>query len=156
MRVGPKTFSFAKSIFLLFWAPKIKYMMDKTLHEHSTQFLDTLTTVPFIYDLACTGCIKHDMESKANNVRIGDYILKTKIKEGSFSTVWRAEHIFNGKEVAVKQVLVSKLNPRLKACFDCEINFLSSVNHPHIIRLFHIFQVQLFPFSIYNSLSPLL
>ncbi|XP_057418030.1 serine/threonine-protein kinase ATG1t [Lotus japonicus] len=68
------------------------------------------------------------------------YILKSKIGEGSSSAVWRAEQRPSGEEVAVKQVLLSKLNPRLKACLDCEINFLSSVNHPNIIRLLNFFQ----------------
>lgn len=71
------------------------------------------------------------------------YILKSKIGEGSSSAVWRAEQRPSGEEVAVKQVLLSKLNPRLKACLDCEINFLSSVNHPNIIRLLNFFQVLL-------------
>ncbi|XP_022632402.1 serine/threonine-protein kinase ATG1t isoform X4 [Vigna radiata var. radiata] len=68
------------------------------------------------------------------------YLLKSKIGEGSYSLVWRAEQRQTGDDVAVKQVFLSKLNPRLKACLDCEINFLSSVNHPNIIRLFHFFQ----------------
>ncbi|TKY73863.1 CBL-interacting serine/threonine-protein kinase 23 [Spatholobus suberectus] len=68
------------------------------------------------------------------------YLLKSKIGEGPFSTVWRAEQIPSGEDVAVKQVLLSKLSPRLKSCLDCEINFLSSVNHPNIVRLLHLFQ----------------
>ncbi|XP_028766074.1 serine/threonine-protein kinase ATG1t [Neltuma alba] len=85
------------------------------------------------------------MESKAafiisKNVRVGDYILKMKIGEGSFSTVWRAQHALSGDEVAVKQVCLSRLNRRLKSSFDCEINLLSSVNHPNIIRLLDVFQ----------------
>jgi len=74
------------------------------------------------------------------------YLLKSKIGEGSYSLVWRAEQRQTGDDVAVKQVFLSKLNPRLKACLDCEINFLSSVNHPNIIRLLHFFQVLFFPF----------
>ncbi|KAG4389748.1 hypothetical protein GLYMA_06G150701v4 [Glycine max] len=74
-------------------------------------------------------------------VRNHCYLLKSKIGEGSFSAVWRAEQRPpTGDDVAVKQVFLSKLNPRLKACLDCEINFLSSVNHPNIIRLLHFFQ----------------
>ncbi|KAI9070621.1 hypothetical protein K1719_047419 [Acacia pycnantha] len=86
------------------------------------------------------GLVASNMESKAKNVRVGDYILKMKIREGSFSTVWRAEHVFSGDEVAVKQVCLSRLNRRLKSSFDCEIDFLSSVNHPNIIGLLEVFQ----------------
>ncbi|GAY63630.1 hypothetical protein CUMW_227180, partial [Citrus unshiu] len=58
----------------------------------------------------------------------------------SLSTVWKAEHLSSGDVVAVKQVYVEKLNKHLKSCLDCELNFLSSVNHPNIIRLFDAFQ----------------
>ncbi|GAB4847718.1 hypothetical protein Ancab_026780 [Ancistrocladus abbreviatus] len=74
-------------------------------------------------------------------VLIGDYILREKVGEGPSSTVWRANDRTTGKEVALKQVYLSKLNRTLKASLDCELNFLSSVNHPNIIRLFHFFQV---------------
>ncbi|PON43484.1 Serine/threonine protein kinase [Trema orientale] len=73
-------------------------------------------------------------------MRVGEYVLKWKVGEGSFSTVWKAEHRVNGNEVAVKQVYLSKLNRHLKKCLDCELNFLSSVNHPNIIRLFNVFR----------------
>lgn len=74
---------------------------------------------------------------------VGDYALKSKIGESSnsLSTVWKAEHLSSGDVVAVKQVYVEKLNKHLKSCLDCELNFLSSVNHPNIIRLFDAFQV---------------
>ncbi|KDO38608.1 hypothetical protein CISIN_1g042278mg [Citrus sinensis] len=54
-------------------------------------------------------------------------------------TLWKAEHLSSGDVVAVKQVYVEKLNKHLKSCLDCELNFLSSVNHPNIIRLFDAF-----------------
>jgi serine/threonine protein kinase len=71
------------------------------------------------------------------------YILKSKIGEGSSSTVWKAQQKPTGKDVAVKQIFLSKLNSRLKDSLDCEINFLSSVNHPNIVQLLHFFQVKI-------------
>ncbi|GAY67198.1 hypothetical protein CUMW_254670 [Citrus unshiu] len=75
---------------------------------------------------------------------VGDYALKSKIGESSnsLSTVWKAEHLSSGDVVAVKQVYVEKLNKHLKSCLDCELNFLSSVNHPNIIRLFDAFPAE--------------
>ncbi|KAL9459413.1 hypothetical protein AB3S75_002753 [Citrus x aurantiifolia] len=75
---------------------------------------------------------------------VGHYALKSKIGESSnsLSTVWKAEHLSSGDVVAVKQVYVEKLNNHLKSCLDCELNFLSSVNHPNIIRLFDAFQAE--------------
>ncbi|XP_024952602.1 serine/threonine-protein kinase ATG1t-like isoform X9 [Citrus sinensis] len=79
----------------------------------------------------------------SKNKTVGDYALKSKIGESSnsLSTVWKAEHLSSGDVVAVKQVYVEKLNKHLKSCLDCELNFLSSVNHPNIIRLFDAFQL---------------
>ncbi|TYH99420.1 serine/threonine-protein kinase ATG1t isoform X2 [Gossypium hirsutum] len=71
---------------------------------------------------------------------IGDYLLKSKLRESSVSIVWKAETKSSGEEVAVKQVFLSKLNKHLANCLDCELNFLSSVNHPNIIRLLHVLQ----------------
>ncbi|XP_057970573.1 serine/threonine-protein kinase ATG1t isoform X2 [Malania oleifera] len=75
-------------------------------------------------------------------VVVGDFILTTKLGHGPLSTVWKAVHRTRGEEVALKQVYLSKLNPSLKDCLDCEINFLSTVNHPNIIRLFDVFQAE--------------
>ncbi|KAG6721614.1 hypothetical protein I3842_03G120300 [Carya illinoinensis] len=75
-------------------------------------------------------------------VTVGDYVLKSKLGEGSFSIVWKAEHKLSGQEVALKQVYPSRLNRQLRNCFDCELNFLSSVNHPNIVRLFDVFRVR--------------
>ncbi|KAL5555680.1 hypothetical protein UlMin_037916 [Ulmus minor] len=73
-------------------------------------------------------------------MRVRDYILRSKLGEGSFSTVWKAEHGFNGDQVALKQVYLSRLNRHSRNCLDCELSFLSSVNHPNIVRLFNFFQ----------------
>ncbi|KAH9717782.1 serine/threonine-protein kinase ATG1t [Citrus sinensis] len=80
--------------------------------------------------------------SKYKTVR--DYVLKSKFGESSssLSTVWKAKHLSSGDVVAVKQVYVEKVNKLLKSCLDCELNFVSSVNHPNIIRLFDAFQAE--------------
>ena len=72
---------------------------------------------------------------------IGEYTVRSKVGQGPQSTVWKAEQKCSGEVVALKQVYLSKLNRNLKTSLDCEINFLSSVSHPNIIRLLHVFQV---------------
>ncbi|KAJ0040927.1 hypothetical protein Pint_27147 [Pistacia integerrima] len=83
-------------------------------------------------------------QNLSNNLKklAGNYLLKSKLGESPFSTVWKAEHLSSGDVVAVKQVYLHKLNKHLRSCLDCELNFLSSVNHPNIIRLFHVFQAE--------------
>ncbi|KAK1559718.1 hypothetical protein Q3G72_017581 [Acer saccharum] len=78
----------------------------------------------------------------SNEVRAGEYWLKSKVGENCLCIVWKAEHVLSGEVVAVKQIYLYKLNKHLKTCLDCELNFLSSVNHPNIIRLFNVFQAQ--------------
>ena len=92
--------------------------------------------------------MEYDCDFKGKLIREGNnknyyYLLKSKIGEGSSSTVWKAQQKPTGKDVAVKQIFLSKLNSRLKASMDCEINFLSSVNHPNIVHLLHFFQVKM-------------
>ncbi|KAL1290862.1 hypothetical protein HN51_059394 [Arachis hypogaea] len=84
--------------------------------------------------------MEEEEEEESESVRVKDILLKRKIGKGSFSAVWRAEQRGTGEEVAVKQVFLSKLSPRLKSSFHCELNFLSSVNHPNIVRLLDFFQ----------------
>uniref|UniRef100_M0ZXN8 Serine/threonine-protein kinase n=1 Tax=Solanum tuberosum TaxID=4113 RepID=M0ZXN8_SOLTU len=77
---------------------------------------------------------------EADHPTIGEYTLTCKLGGGSSSTVWKAEHRTTGKVVALKQIDLLKLTRQLKNCLDCELNFLSSVEHPNIIRLFDVFQ----------------
>jgi serine/threonine protein kinase len=85
-------------------------------------------------------------------VKVGDYVLESKLGEGSFSTVWKAEHRLSGQVVALKRVCLSRLNRHLRSCLECEINFLSSVNHPNIVSLFEVFQVRgIIAFSFHFS-----
>ncbi|EXB39680.1 Serine/threonine-protein kinase ULK3 [Morus notabilis] len=85
-----------------------------------------------------------EVESKTTRQKpliVREYVIKSKLGGGCFSTVWKAQHIVNGDQVvAVKQVHLSRLNRHLRTCLDCELNFLSSVNHPNIVRLFHVFR----------------
>ncbi|KAJ0040167.1 hypothetical protein Pint_27158 [Pistacia integerrima] len=83
-------------------------------------------------------------QNLSNNLKklAGNYLLKSKLGESPFSAVWKAEHVSSGDVVAVKQVYFHKLNKHLRSYLDCELNFISSVNHPNIIRLFHVFQAE--------------
>lgn len=78
---------------------------------------------------------------EADRPTIGEYKLTCKLGGGSNSTVWKAEHRTTGKVVALKQIDLLRLTRQLKNCLDCELSFLSSVEHPNIIRLFDFFQV---------------
>ncbi|KAJ4966102.1 hypothetical protein NE237_017951 [Protea cynaroides] len=83
-----------------------------------------------------------DISSESGISTVGDYILKRKVGEGPLSIVWKAQHRLSGEEVAMKQIYLSKLNRNLKGCLDCELNFLSNVRHPNIIRLINAIEAE--------------
>ncbi|KAL3527998.1 hypothetical protein ACH5RR_012654 [Cinchona calisaya] len=86
-----------------------------------------------------------DESSDSNQLgSVGNYVLKSLLSGvgGSPSRVWRAEHRASGQTVALKQIQLSKLTRSLENCLDCEVKFLSSVNHPNIIRLLDVFKVE--------------
>jgi serine/threonine protein kinase len=56
------------------------------------------------------------------------FYLKTKLGEGGFGSVFLGQ--FDGRQVAVKRVDVTKVN-------DNEEKVLKQLDHPNIIKLFH-------------------
>ncbi|CAA3018903.1 serine threonine- kinase ATG1c-like isoform X2 [Olea europaea subsp. europaea] len=66
---------------------------------------------------------------------VGDYMVGKQIGAGSFSTVWHARHRVNGTEVAIKEIITSRLNYKLRESLKSEIFILKKINHPNIIRL---------------------
>lgn len=72
---------------------------------------------------------------------LDDYIAKSKLSESLTSTVWLAKHKLTGEEAVMKCFDLSKLNRNLRDCLNNELEFLSSVDHPNIIRLLHVSQV---------------
>ncbi|XP_047319133.1 serine/threonine-protein kinase ATG1t [Impatiens glandulifera] len=73
-------------------------------------------------------------------IAVEDYVATAIIGRGSNSTVWKAKHRTSGQVVALKQVPLCKLTRNLRDSLDCEVTFLSSVNHPNIIHLLDVFK----------------
>jgi len=123
------------------------YIMTKTEEQKSkAKYYYNVFSTLFVDNPKPTEMDLEATKNLSESHSIGNYILKSKLGESSFSTVWKAENKITGGEVAVKQVYLSKLNKNLRNCLDCELNFLSSVNHPNIIRLLDVFEVR-FPYA---------
>lgn len=73
-------------------------------------------------------------------VTMDEYKAKSKLSESSTSTVWLAKHMLTGEEAVMKCFDLSKLNHNLRICLENELDFLSSVDHPNIIRLLRVLQ----------------
>lgn len=72
---------------------------------------------------------------------VGDYVVGKQLGSGSFSVVWHARHKVHGTEVAIKEILTGKLNKKLEESLMSEIDILSNINHPNIIRLHEMIKV---------------
>nr|GMD02485.1 serine/threonine-protein kinase ATG1t isoform X1 [Ipomoea batatas] len=85
-----------------------------------------------------------ESESESELGSIGEYKILCRLGggAGAGAQVWKAEHKRSGQVVALKQIRLSNLTPHLNNCLHSSLTFLSSVNHPNIIRLFHFFQAE--------------
>ncbi|CAO3596450.1 unnamed protein product [Absidia cylindrospora] len=66
---------------------------------------------------------------------VGSYLICEKIGQGSFATVYKAQHKVSGHLVAIKSVLQSKLTKKLLENLESEISILKAIRHDHIVGL---------------------
>ncbi|GAB5593238.1 Serine/threonine-protein kinase [Umbelopsis nana] len=69
---------------------------------------------------------------------VGDYLVSSKIGQGSFATVFKAVHKTTRRPVAIKSVLKSKLTRKLFENLESEISILKAIRHDHIVGLIDI------------------
>ncbi|KAM3581837.1 Serine/threonine-protein kinase [Umbelopsis sp. WA50703] len=69
---------------------------------------------------------------------VGDYLVSSKIGQGSFATVYKAVHKTNRRPVAIKSVLKQKLTRKLFENLESEISILKAIRHDHIVGLIDI------------------
>lgn len=81
---------------------------------------------------------------------VGDYMVGKQIGAGSFSTVWHARHRVHGTEVAIKEIITTRLNPKLQESLKSEIFILKRINHPNIIRLHDMIEVSTYIFLAFS------
>ena len=66
-------------------------------------------------------------------VKIENYILQEELARGSFGEVYKAIHA-SGDIVAIKKIKISQTNQNLLAYVHNEIEILSEISHPNILR----------------------
>lgn len=62
---------------------------------------------------------------------------------GGFGEVKLCTHKISGEQRAVKFMRKENMTPKAKLWFENEINILRSLDHPHIVRLFEIYEDEL-------------
>jgi len=73
---------------------------------------------------------------------IGKYRLQKTIGKGNFAKVKLAKHIPTGKEVAIKIIDKTQLNPGSLQKLFREVRIMKTLDHPNIVKLFQVIETQ--------------
>ncbi|KAM3594082.1 uncharacterized protein V6R79_001910 [Siganus canaliculatus] len=73
---------------------------------------------------------------------VGNYRLLKTIGKGNFAKVKLARHIFTGREVAIKIIDKTQLNPNSLQKLFREVRIMKILNHPNIVKLFEVIETE--------------
>ncbi|XP_050965442.1 MAP/microtubule affinity-regulating kinase 4 isoform X1 [Labeo rohita] len=73
---------------------------------------------------------------------IGNYRLLKTIGKGNFAKVKLARHILTGKEVAIKIIDKTQLNPTSLQKLFREVRIMKTLRHPNIVQLFEVIETE--------------
>ncbi|KAK2913036.1 hypothetical protein Q8A73_007149 [Channa argus] len=73
---------------------------------------------------------------------IGNYRLLKTIGKGNFAKVKLARHILTGREVAIKIIDKTQLNPTSLQKLYREVRIMKTLNHPNIVLLFEVIETE--------------
>ncbi|XP_077058169.1 serine/threonine-protein kinase MARK1 isoform X1 [Siphateles boraxobius] len=73
---------------------------------------------------------------------IGNYRLLKTIGKGNFAKVKLARHVLTGREVAVKIIDKTQLNPTSLQKLFREVRIMKVLNHPNIVKLFEVIETE--------------
>ncbi len=78
-------------------------------------------------------------ESHRSAIRLGPFELHEVVGRGGMGDVWRASHLTQGVDVALKVVTSSRAqNPRALAAFRNEVHAMARLDHPGIVVVFDV------------------
>ncbi|KAJ7379792.1 hypothetical protein OS493_012538 [Desmophyllum pertusum] len=78
--------------------------------------------------------------SNAEEVHIGKYRLIKTIGKGNFAKVKLAKHVPTGKEVAIKIIDKTQLNPSSLQKLFREVRIMKFLDHPNIVKLYEVIE----------------
>ncbi|XP_033844365.1 MAP/microtubule affinity-regulating kinase 3a isoform X15 [Periophthalmus magnuspinnatus] len=73
---------------------------------------------------------------------VGNYRLLKTIGKGNFAKVKLARHILTGREVAIKIIDKTQLNPNSLQKLFREVRIMKILNHPNIVKLFEVIETE--------------
>ncbi|XP_075304283.1 MAP/microtubule affinity-regulating kinase 3a isoform X3 [Odontesthes bonariensis] len=79
---------------------------------------------------------------EAQQPHVGNYRLLKTIGKGNFAKVKLARHIPTGREVAIKIIDKTQLNPNSLQKLFREVRIMKILNHPNIVKLFEVIETE--------------
>ncbi|XP_045904342.1 serine/threonine-protein kinase MARK1-like isoform X2 [Micropterus dolomieu] len=73
---------------------------------------------------------------------VGNYRLMKTIGKGNFAKVKLARHTLTGREVAIKIIDKTQLNPTSLQKLFREVSVMKTLNHPNIVKLFEVIETE--------------
>ncbi|XP_061725343.1 serine/threonine-protein kinase MARK2-like isoform X3 [Cydia pomonella] len=92
---------------------------------------------------SATGSVRVSSRSRASEEpHIGKYKLLKTIGKGNFAKVKLAKHVPTGKEVAIKIIDKTQLNPGSLQKLFREVRIMKMLDHPNIVKLFQVIETE--------------
>ncbi|XP_055729232.1 MAP/microtubule affinity-regulating kinase 3-like isoform X1 [Salvelinus fontinalis] len=110
-----------------------------TIHTSHTDGRNEVTTRPVRSGARCRNSIASCADEQPH---IGNYRLLKTIGKGNFAKVKLARHILTGREVAIKIIDKTQLNPTSLQKLFREVRIMKILNHPNIVKLFEVIETE--------------
>ncbi|XP_078418592.1 MAP/microtubule affinity-regulating kinase 3a isoform X8 [Cetorhinus maximus] len=111
--------------------------------EHHTSHMDGRSEVSSRSTRSVGARCRNSVTSCADEQpHIGNYRLLKTIGKGNFAKVKLARHILTGREVAIKIIDKTQLNPTSLQKLFREVRIMKCLNHPNIVKLFEVIETE--------------
>ncbi|XP_046695704.1 MAP/microtubule affinity-regulating kinase 4 isoform X2 [Silurus meridionalis] len=85
---------------------------------------------------------RNSVPSCPDDPHIGNYRLLKTIGKGNFAKVKLARHVLTGREVAIKIIDKTQLNPTSLQKLFREVRIMKALRHPNIVQLFEVIETE--------------
>ncbi|XP_044248613.1 serine/threonine-protein kinase MARK2 isoform X5 [Drosophila takahashii] len=117
-------------------------------HHRTSHVSSVVANRSNVYNNAAQGSPNMQMRSsapmrwRATEEHIGKYKLIKTIGKGNFAKVKLAKHLPTGKEVAIKIIDKTQLNPGSLQKLFREVRIMKMLDHPNIVKLFQVIETE--------------
>ncbi|XP_031437420.1 MAP/microtubule affinity-regulating kinase 3 isoform X9 [Clupea harengus] len=110
--------------------------------ENHTSHSDGRSEVPTRAGRSGARCRNSIASCADEQPHVGNYRLLKTIGKGNFAKVKLARHILTGREVAIKIIDKTQLNPTSLQKLFREVRIMKILNHPNIVKLFEVIETE--------------